>query len=453
MVFRHFRLQVVIRVLCLVATMALFSYLISRTSLYATMSLVGLILIYQVWSLVHFVDRTNRQLTRFFDAVRHADFSQSFTTLGLGRSFEGLSSAFSEVADQFRRTRAEKEEQYRYLQTLVQHVGVGVIAFREDGEVELINQAAKRLLAVNHLKNISQLAQIEPELPNTLQKLDAGQRILIKVTIDYDLLQLAVHATQIRREGQMLTLVSIQNIGSELAEQEMVAWQNLIRVLTHEIMNSVTPIASLAGSVNDLVRQQADPEKTGSGKAMDPELYADLSGALTTIEKRSQGLLHFVEAYRNLTRIPRPDFGFIAASELIARVVTLLQQQAEEQRVEITTEIDPPEMELAIDANLIEQVLINLIVNSLQALKEIERGKIIIRARLGRSGRTLIEVIDNGPGIVDGALDKVFIPFFTTKKGGTGIGLALARQIMRLHGGHISVRSTPDVETCFTLSF
>jgi nitrogen fixation/metabolism regulation signal transduction histidine kinase len=433
--------------------MAIFSYLITRTSLYATMSLVGLILLAQIWSLIQFVDRTNQQLTRFFDAVRHADFSQSFTTLGLGRSFDGLSSAFSQVADQFRQARAEKEEQYRYLQTLVQHIGVGVIAFRDDGEVELINQAAKRLLAISHLRNIDRLAEIESTLPVTLRALDAGQRTLVKLTIDYDVLQLAVHATKIRREGEMLTLVSIQNIGSELAEQEMVAWQNLIRVLTHEIMNSVTPIASLAGSVNDLVSKQSKTEAFQKTGAMEPELFTDLSDALTTIEKRSQGLLHFVEAYRNLTRIPRPDFSFISAADLIGRVTTLLRKQAEENKVSLTTEIEPPEMEMAVDPDLIEQVLINLVVNALQALKEAEGGKILIRARMGRSGRTLIEVIDNGPGIVESAIDKIFIPFFTTKKGGTGIGLALARQIMRLHGGNISVRSKPNEETCFTLSF
>lgn len=453
MVFKHFRLQVIIRVMALVLTSALLVYLIIATSLWATIGLVLAILIYQVWSLIQFVDKTNQQLSRFFEAIRHADFSQSFTTLGLGKSFESLSRAFSEVADEFRRARAEKEEQYRYLQTLVQHIGVGVIAYTEDGSVELINQAAKRLLQINHLRNIDRLSEIDSTLPRTLRNLETGQKSLIKLVIDYDTLQISAHATKIRRGTDVLTLVSIQNIGSELAEQEMVAWQNLIRVLTHEIMNSVTPIASLAGSVNDLVRKETVAQGVAEGRGFDPEIVGDLTGALTTIEKRSQGLLHFVQAYRNLTKIPRPDFRFVHATELLSHVYQLMQPQAAEQGTAMTVTVDPPDLELTVDPELIEQVLINLVLNSIQALKEQKDGKIEITARIGRGGRILIEVADNGPGIVESAIDKIFIPFFTTKKGGTGIGLALARQIMRLHGGNITVRSVPHEQTVFTLSF
>lgn len=453
MVFKRFRLQVIIRVSAIVATTAILAYIFTHTSLVATPVLVGAVQLYQVWSLIQYVDKTNQQLTRFFESIRHADFSQSFTTLGLGRSFDGLSRAFTSVAEDFRQARAEKEEQFRYLQTLVQHIGVGVIAFQENGDVELINQAAKRLLGINHLRNIDRLAELDTTLPAALRQLEAGQRSLIKLTIDYDTLQLAAHATKIRRGSDVLTLVSVQNIGSELAEQEMVAWQNLIRVLTHEIMNSVTPIASLAGSVNDMVKTQTASQQFHESGRVETEVITDLSEALTTIEKRSQGLLHFVEAYRNLTRIPRPDFRFVTAAELIARVQQLMQPQAAAEGIALTTTIDPPELELTVDPDLVDQVLINLVLNSIQALKGEVGGKIVINAHIGRGGRTLIEVSDNGPGIVESALDKIFIPFFTTKKGGTGIGLALARQIMRLHGGNITVRSVPGQETSFTLSF
>ncbi len=453
MAFRHFRFQVIVRVVLLALTMALCGYALVGTSLVATSVLLVALVLYQIWLLIRFVERTNQQLTRFLEAIRHQDFSQSFVTLGLGRSFEGLSAAFMEVADDFRKARAEKEEQYRYLQTLVEHIGVGVIAFRDNGDVELINHAAKRILNINFLRNIDRLEELEPSLPETLRGLEAGKRALVKVTGDYDTLQLAVHATKIRRDSDSLMLVSIQNIGSELAEQEMAAWQNLIRVLTHEIMNSITPIASLAGSVNNLVeREMATPEYQANG-AINPEVATDLTAALTTIEKRSQGLLHFVEAYRNLTKIPAPQFRFVGAGELIGRVRCLLESRLQAGNIRFTSEIDPSELELAVDPDLIEQVLINLVLNSIQALDGRNDGTIVVRVWIDRSGKTLIEVIDNGAGIAESALDKVFIPFFTTKKGGTGIGLALARQIMRLHAGNITVRSTPDERTCFTLSF
>jgi len=420
--------------------------------LVATAVLLGALVVYQIWALINFVERTNRQLTRFLEAIRHRDFAQSFPALGLGRSFEGLSAAFSKVADDFRRARAETEVQHRYLQTLVEHIGVGVIAFRDNGDVELINHAAKRMLGINHLRNIDRLEELARSFPETLYGLDAGQHALVKVTVDYDTLQLAIHVTKIRQDTQLLTLVSIQNIGSELAEQEMVAWQNLIRVLTHEIMNSVTPIASLAGSVSDLVSNEIASPQFQSRKAVNPEVMTDLSGALNTIEKRSQGLLHFVEAYRNLTRIPKPEFRFVAVTELVSRVQCLLGSQISEGNIRLTIDIDPPDLQLAADPGLIEQVLINLVLNSIQALNGQAEGAITVHAYVGRGGKTLIEVMDDGPGIVESALDKVFIPFFTTKKGGTGIGLALSRQIMRLHGGNITVRSTPDGTTCFALS-
>ncbi len=453
MAFKHFRIQVIVRVVCLALTMAALGYVLAKTSLVATPVLLGALVVYQVYDLINFVDRTNRQLTRFLEAIRHRDFSQSFVTLGLGRSFEGLSTAFSEVADDFRRARSETEAQYHYLQTLVGHIGVGVIAFKDDGDVELINHAARKVLNVNFLKNVDRLNELAPNFSETVLNLAAGQRVLVKVAADYDIQQLAVHATKIRRGTEILTLISIQNIGSELAEQEMIAWQNLIRVLTHEIMNSVTPIASLAGSVNEMVHDELESIQFQTSGTVNSEVMADLTGALTTIEKRSQGLLHFVEAYRNLTKIPRPEFRFISAAELIVRVQRLLDKQLSDESIRMTTEIDPPDLELAADPNLIEQVLINLVINSIQALKGRDDGTIAVHAHIGRGGKTLIEVIDNGAGIVESAMDNLFIPFFTTKKGGTGIGLALARQIMRLHGGNIVVRSTPHERTCFTLSF
>ena len=453
MAFRHFRLQVFARVVMVFLTMAALVYFLNKRTLVATPTVIAAVLVYQVWSLIRFVERTNEQLTRFLESVRHHDFSQSYSRLGLGRSFDGLAAAFDRVSVDFRLARMEKELQFRYLQTLVEHIGVGIITFRDDGEVELLNHAAKRTLRINHLRNIDRLQELDPALPQVIRGLGAGQRAMFKVTVDFDTLQLAIHATKIRRGTDSLTLISVQNIGSELAEQEMTAWQNLIRVLTHEIMNSVTPIASMAGSINDMVRDQMATTQLLPADDTTSEFIADLSGALTTIEKRSQGLLRFVEAYRNLTKIPRPNFKFVPAADVVGRVGELMKAQLTAGKISFAAEIGPPDLELAVDPDMIEQVLINLALNAIQALDGQIDGVISICARIDRSGRTLIEVSDNGPGIVETAIDKVFIPFFTTKKGGTGIGLALARQIMLLHGGNITVRSEPNERTCFTLVF
>ncbi len=447
MVYKNFRLHCVIRVILLGATIYLFFYLLLQTALYATIVIVASVIVYQIYALIHFVEKTNRDLTRFLEAIKHTDFSQTFSGTGLGSSFEPLKKVFNEVIEQFRRARSEKEEHFRYLQTVVQHVGIGLIAFTQDGEVGLINTAAKRLLRVAHLKNIKTLESLSKKLVTTLLEMESGGKALIKIDDKTEFLHLAVYATEFKLREQQFTLVSIQNIQSELEEKEMEAWQNLIRVLTHEIMNSVTPISSLASTVNELL------EKPKSRSEITPEYISDMRGAVLTIQKRSEGLLHFVDAYRSLTRIPRPNFKIFHVTELFSGVEQLLRASFKEKTIGLNVHIAPESLELTADPEMIEQVLINLLLNAIQALHGKSDAKIELTSRLDERGRVIIQVADNGPGIIPEVLDKIFIPFFTTKPEGSGIGLSLSRQIMRLHRGTITARSEPNVATIFTLRF
>ena len=447
MVYKNFRLHCVIRVLLLGVTIYLFFYLLLQTALYATIVIVASVIVYQIYALIHFVEKTNRDLTRFLEAIKHTDFSQTFSGTGLGSSFEPLKKVFNEVIEQFRRARSEKEEHFRYLQTVVQHVGIGLIAFTQDGEIGLINTAAKRLLRVAHLKNIKTLESLSKKLVATLLAMESGGKALIKIDDKTEFLHLAVYATEFKLREQQFTLVSIQNIQSELEEKEMEAWQNLIRVLTHEIMNSVTPISSLASTVNELL------EKPKSRSEITPEYISDMRGAVLTIQKRSEGLLHFVDAYRSLTRIPRPNFKIFHVTELFSGVEQLLRASFKEKTIELNVRIAPESLELTADPEMIEQVLINLLLNAIQALHGKSDAKIELTSRLDERGRVIIQVADNGPGIIPEVLDKIFIPFFTTKPEGSGIGLSLSRQIMRLHRGTITARSEPNVATIFTLRF
>jgi nitrogen fixation/metabolism regulation signal transduction histidine kinase len=451
MAYRSFRLNCTFRVLLLGATIYLFFYLLFQTELYATLFIVGSITLYQIFSLIHYVEKTNRDLTRFFEAIKHSDFSQSFTGAGLGSSFDHLKAAFSEVIEAFRRARSEKEENFRYLQTVIQHVGIGLVSFTPDGEVGLLNSAAKRLLRVPHLKNIKSLEPFSKPLVETLFGMKSGEKALVKVEDKNELLQLAIYATELKLREQHFTLVSVQNIQSELEEKEMEAWQNLIRVLTHEIMNSVTPIASLASTVNHLLTDARGDSK--AGKEISTDSVGEMRSALQTIEKRSEGLLHFVDAYRSLTKIPKPNFKIFPVVELFGRVQLLMGQRAAEKAVKFSTQVDPASLEVTADPQLIEQVLINLLLNAIQAVEKQADGRIQLKARLDERGRVVIQVIDNGPGIVAEVREKIFIPFFTTKQDGSGIGLSLSRQIMRLHRGTIGVHSVPNVETVFALRF
>ncbi len=451
MVFKGFRINCIIRVLLLSASILLFLYLLFQTSLYTAIFIIGITIIYQIYALIHYVEKTNRDLARFFQSIKYADFSVTFKEKGFGSSFNALKAAFTEVVNAFRKARTEKEEHYRYLQTVVQHVGIGLIVFQPDGEVELINTAAKRLLKISHLKNIKSLESFSHPLVEALHRLRPKESSLIKVEDNNEVLHLALYATDFKLGGQKFSLVSLQNIHSELEEREMDAWQKLIRVLTHEIMNSITPIASLASTINELVEESY--KGMSKQRESDTESMDDIQQALKTIQKRSQGLLHFVDAYRNLTLIPKPNFQIFQIKELFARVEKLMQADFTNRAVEFNCRIEPQGLELTADPELIEQVLINLLLNALQAVDRKKNARIDLDARLDGRGKLIMQVIDNGSGIEKENIEKIFIPFFSTKEGGSGIGLSLSRQIMRLHKGTISVHSEPNVRTVCTLLF
>ena len=462
MVIKRFGIAVLTRTVILCLTVFLFIFLITRTSFIATPFIVAVLIIFQLYSLSQYVQKTNSDIARFFDSIKYSDFSQSFRPTVKGSSFEDLNRAFSEVIEQFRRTRAEKEEQYRYLQIVVQHVGVGLMTFTPDGKVELVNSAAKRLLKLNNVENISDLAEKSKTLVDSLRRINAGENVLVKFVNDNELFQLSIYATEFKMRESHYKLVSLANIQGELEEREMEAWQNLIRVLTHEIMNSVTPIISLSSTASTLlgdVMGSGDdgipeiegrrPEKRGP----ESESLGDVKGALDTISRRSQGLLHFVDDYRNLTRIPTPNFQSIGVAELFGRIQKLFSDRFQVRNIRFTYTVEPPDLELTADPDLVEQVMINLITNSIGAVSSTASPEIRLTSRMDSRSGTLIQVSDNGHGIPEEIQDKIFIPFFTTRKEGSGIGLSLSRQIMRAHKGSIAVSSAPGQETVFTLRF
>lgn len=444
---QRYRLQIALRLLAFGATAGAVVWLVLAGSSTWTGVLVLAVLLamWQGWALLRYVERTPRELLRFLEAIRYDDLSLAVGAHGRGPMFEAIADRFAEVTEAFRQLRSEREEQAQYLQTVVRHVGIALIAFRGDGEVALLNTAAKRLLGLPRLRHVGGLAALSPRLAEMLPRLQSGERTLVRVERGDRTLDLAVHATQFRLAGEPHTLVSLQDIRSELEEKEMEAWQQLTRVLTHEIVNSVAPIASLAATANQLLHR----DDAGEGA---PPL-ADAREALQTIERRSQGLIHFVESYRSLTKIPKPTFALFPVAGLFGTVQTLLRTSLADKGVALDVRIVPPTLELAADEELIEQVLINLLLNAMQALEGQPDARITLRARIGETGRAVIEVHDNGPGILPEVRERIFVPFFTTKASGSGIGLSLSRQILRLHGGTLTVRSTPGVETVFVLRF
>ncbi|HMM10976.1 MAG TPA: ATP-binding protein [Bacteroidales bacterium] len=451
MVFKHLRLQIILRVLLLLASLLAISVIWSRDGYLITTIVLVLFVLLQTASLILFLEKTNSRLARFFSSIRHSDFSVSFADEGLGKSFSELNHEFNQVIEAFKTNRAEKEEHFNYLLTVVQHVSIGIIVFRRDGKVDVFNNAIKKILRLSHLRSIQELETVKDDLPEMLLRMQAGDKLLVKVFLEDELIQLSINATEFRMRGETYVLVSLQNIHPELEDKEIESWQRLIRVLTHEIMNSITPISSLTDTLQEMI---IDPE-TGKSllKQLDDEDIESISAAISTIGARSRGLLNFVEVYRNLTRIPKPNFRYFPVKELFVRASELLKPKLDHYSIHCTWQVFPDDLMVLADPDLVDQVVINLMLNAIDAVKSRQNPQISIVASQNVNNRITIDFADNGHGIKPDLMDKIFMPFFTSKKEGSGIGLSLSRQIMQMHKGAISVKSKPEEGTVFTLMF
>ncbi len=452
MVYKKFRFQIVLRILLIIVTLLLIFSFYRNPDYRISTIILGVLFVAQVIFLIRYADQTNRKLARFFSAIRNADFMGTFVDESLGKSFDELNREFNEVINAFKKTKTEKEENFNYLLTVIQHVSIGVLVYTRNGKVDVYNNAVKSLLQIKHLRNIKQLSEISEELSTTLLEVKAGEKKLIKIFVGDELLQLSIHSTEFLMHGEKFLLVSLQDIHPELEQKEVESWQMLIRVLTHEIMNSITPISSLASTVQDILAESR--KKRNQLSAEESEDMENITSAIATIERRSKGLLNFVDLYRNLTRIPKPHFRYFPVADLFQRTLELMEPKFEELNIQVNTKIFPGDLKLLADPDLVDQVLINLLINAIDALHEIKgKRQISLKASVNLNNRTLIEVTDTGIGISQEAMDKIFMPFFTSKKTGSGIGLSLSRQIMQMHKGSLSVRSAPGKGATFVLVF
>ncbi len=445
MIYKNFRINTIIRILCITATIFLLFYTI-KINYFITPFIIALAIIIQVILLINYNDRTNRDLASFFESIRFSEFTRSFHVEGMGSSFDELNKAFNLVINDFKKIRSEKEEQYYYLRSLVQNIDVSIITYKKTGKVDMVNMAFRKLFQIGNIKNINELEIISHQLSDALLNFDPSKNQLIKIQEEDDILQLAISGTKIKIHDDDIFLVTIKNIQNVLENQETQTWQKLISVLTHEIMNSITPIASISSSLSNLIKDT----KNGD---FDKEMTDDIHLALNTIHKRSTGLIHFVDTYRNLTKIPKPSFKISKINDIFNDIKPLMNEEIKNNNINFSTSVSPEDIEIYSDSKLIEQVLINLIKNAIYALENTENKIIHIKGFFNKRGRPAIQIIDNGQGILKDVIDKIFIPFFTTKTTGSGIGLSLSKQIMRLHGGTITANSDTDKGTIFTLTF
>lgn len=450
MIIRNFNFKVIVRTLLIVLLSAFMGWLISSEKPFSLIFLFGLVDLFLVFALIHFLNSTNRKISYFLESVQNDDSTLSIPTKITDKSILGIYEGLNKVNRQIQQLKIESRQQEQYFETLLEHVATGILTYNTNGFVLHANSAAKKMLGVDVLTHLNQLERINRNLFQTVKNIEPFEQRLVSVTSERGMVQLSLKSTSFKVKNNELILLAIQDIRNELDEKELDSWMKLIRVLMHEIMNSIAPITSLSESLCNFFTidgRPATPDELSESK-----IQATLRG-LGVIKEQGNGLMLFVESYRKLTRLPKPDKKLFRFEELATRIKVLYSSLENSELVKLSISINPPGLELFADENLISQVLLNLTKNALQANEKNPEGKISIIAGINQNRRLEVRVMDNGPGIPEDILEQIFVPFFTTKESGSGIGLSLSRQIMRLHGGSLQVRSTPGKETVFSMIF
>lgn len=443
---RKIYLDIIIRVTTLVVTSLLAGWLAFRGIAIPGIIFLGIIFIGQVFELISYLNRTNRKIAYFFDAIRNEDSTLYFPETKGSRSLNELNASLNKVNELIKEIKFELREQEQYFKAILEHVSIGIITFNEKGNILLSNQAARVLLDYEHLTHIEQISRVDKRLYQSFKEIRPGDHKLVNFNGRNGIVQLSLKSTLFKTSQETLQLVAIQDIKNELEAKELESWIKLIRVLTHEIMNTVAPITSLSETLLGYFKNQ-------DGKAPEDRIIKNTVKGLEVINERGTGLMGFVETYRKLTRVPQPDKKPVNLNTLFDQMVILLNSERGDSVVPVSWSVIPSDLEIVADKRQISQVMINLLKNAVEALINTEKPQVRVEAVINGQGRPQISVTDNGPGISGELMDKIFVPFFTTKETGSGIGLSLSRQIMQLHGGSLKIVSQPGKSTSAILTF
>ncbi|MDX5325276.1 MAG: ATP-binding protein [Bacteroidota bacterium] len=448
--FRRFNFQLVLRVILLVISISMIVWLLMEKNLWFTTSGLIILCLIQVYEMSNFVNRTNRELAKFLYAVKYEDYSVTFKLPGRGAGFKHLELGFNEIIEKLRNARLEKESQFELLKMLLEKINVGIMVIDHHEQITVMNKAATGYLNTPNPKYWERMKSRQPHFCRMVDQQRSGGRKLVEVDDMGRIRELSLDVNPVMLNNQKLWIISFQDIKDEIEQKELDAWLKLIRILTHEIMNSVTPVSSLTGTMLGLLQDRdGHPRKP---EDLDQEDVEDLAEALQTIHRRSQGMLDFVNDYRRLTQIPAPTFEMVRICDLFSDIGKLMEGEFRKKGVSVSMECSNKKLTVRCDRKLIEQVLINLLTNSLYAIRETEEPKITLSTAVTEK-RILVRVTDNGAGVPREKLSRIFIPFYSTKPDGTGIGLSLSKNILRDHGGQINVESEIGKWTTFELSF
>lgn len=448
--FKHFLVFLVLRLVLVGVVMALVIWLLLEPGYNSATLLASIGLALLVAELWRFVSRTNREVARFLDAVRFADYSQRFDFDKAGSGFADLGRTFTRIIDEMRDRRAGQESEMRHLKALIEHIPVPLMTLHADDAITLQNNAARRLFGATHVTRVNDLRQFGPGFARAVDEAIPGDRELVTFTVEGAEYQLTLAATEVIIDGDRERLISLQDIQSEIDATQAEAWQDLVRVLTHEIMNSITPVTSLAQTAAELVDDVV--RETGPASPIAEELE-DVQSAVATVARRSDSLMQFIDSYRQISRLAPPEKKRVALADLFETVTSLALAEWNDPGVSLASSVEPSGLYVYADRDLLEPVLLNLLRNAWQATRDMDEARVELRGRLNRRGNTVIEIEDNGHGVPDEIATKIFVPFYTTREGGSGVGLALARQVMIAHGGFIRLGKKSAAGTVFTLTF
>lgn len=447
MFFKKTEWRIFIRVVLLFLVLSLAAFLLVK-ALYVYLIILTPVIIYQLVDFYKFQKKAHDELDQFVESVHYRDFSRYFDVKHAPVDLQPLRQGFNEINSTFKVISKEKETQYQYVQKILELVDTGILSYQEEsGEVVWMNESLKNLLQLPYLKTIHSLQKRDPQLYASIVVLKPGEGKIATAHHDKSSFKILLSATAFQTEGKKFKLIAFQNVNEALDETESKAWQKLLSVMTHEIMNSIAPISSLAETLKSRLKQSVNLLNNETGAVDDLELGID------TIKRRSEGLLKFAETYRNLNKITTLNLKKIYVRNLFENLHHLMQPTLEQKNIDLEIILKDTDLQLEADTNLLEQVLINLLVNAIEAVKEKSEPRIILSAYTANNKKIIVKVTDNGTGMTEEVLDKIFIPFFSTKKHGSGIGLSLCKQIMMLHKGTMQVQSTEGEGTSFLLQF
>lgn len=449
MVSKKMYFALIFRVVILTLTTICFSFFILEKQIVLTLILSSIIFI-QVILLINHLNKNNRKIAYFFNAVENEDSTIYFPEESGNKSIKELNKSLNRVNRLIQKVKIENEIQEQYYQTIIEQADVGMLSVNSKGHILFVNSKVKKLLNYESLTHLQQLKKIDKKLFTLISQLKPFEQKVFSILNERESVALTVKASTIKINTESLLLVVFQNIHLELATKEVDSWVGLIRVLTHEIMNSIAPITSLSETLVKTFRNEN--RLIPPIELNDNDIVNTVKG-LDVIQNQGNNLINFVASYRSFTKLPRPDKELLSVQVIFEKIRILVSQESWFENVRFKIVINPNDLEVFADEKQLIQVLINLVKNAIQSLQYQKNGIIELTGTKNFSNKVVLSVSDNGPGIPNNLSNQIFIPFFTTKEKGMGIGLSLSKHIMRLHNGNLTMSSTPNHKTSFKLVF